>query len=312
MTEPLLVVYHPACFGHDPGSGHPESPARLRAVLEAVKSFKEVAPLELAEAPPVSDEALLRVHTRGYLAWLRQQIPAQGVTWVDADTALSPDSGEAIRRQAGAVIHAVERVLAGPTRRAFCAVRPPGHHAEPAIAMGFCFYNGVAAGAAAALAAGLERVAIVDFDVHHGNGTEACLGDDPRVLLCSLFQHPLYPGSGLSSPGNSVFVPLPAGTDGKAYRRAFTEKVTPALASFEPQLILVSAGFDAHLGDPLAGLMLNDEDYAWITRRITEAAEASGAGRVVSVLEGGYLPSALRTATLAHLQALAAQPGDES
>lgn len=300
----MLVVTHPACLEHDPGAGHPESPARLRAVLEGVRAFAAEASVELAEAPRVSREALLRVHTAGYLDWLERQFPAEGTTWVDADTALSPGTREAVARQAGAVEYAVGRVLAGGVRRAFCAVRPPGHHAEPAAAMGFCFYNGVALGAAAALAGGLQRVAIVDFDVHHGNGTEACLGGESRVLLCSLFQHPLYPGSDLAPPDNAIFVPLAAGTDGAVYRRAFAERVEPALARFRPELILVSAGFDGHVGDPLAGLMLEDADYAWLTRRIVAAAEASAGGRVVSVLEGGYRLDALRGAALAHLREL--------
>lgn len=305
MSEPVLVVTHSACLEHDPGEGHPESPARLRAVLEGVRAFAGEAAAELAEAPRVSPEALLRVHTPAYLEWLERQFPAEGTAWIDADTAMSPGTREALARQAGAVEYAVGRVLAGPVRRAFCAVRPPGHHAEPAAAMGFCFYNGVALGAAAALAAGLDRVAIVDFDVHHGNGTEACLGGEARVLLCSLFQHPLYPGSDLAPPDNAIFVPLAAGTAGAAYRAAFAERIEPALARFRPQLVMVSAGFDAHAGDPLAGLMLEDADYAWLTRRIVAVAEASAGGRVVSVLEGGYRLAALRGATLAHLQALA-------
>lgn len=300
----MLVVWHPACLEHDPGEGHPESPARLGAVLEAVQTFAEDTGAELAEAPEVSRESLLRVHSADYLDWLEGHFPADGIAWIDADTAMSPGTREAVARQAGAVEYAVGRVIAGPLRRAFCAVRPPGHHAEPDAAMGFCFYNGIAVGAAAALAAGLERVAIVDFDVHHGNGTEAWLRGEPRALLCSLFQHPLYPGTSLEPPDNAVLVPLAAGTAGSAYRQAFSEQVEPALVRFRPQLVLVSAGFDAHAGDPLAGLMLEDEDYAWLTRRIVAVAEASAGGRVVSVLEGGYRLAALRAATLAHLQAL--------
>lgn len=311
MSERILVVTHPACLAHDPGTGHPEAPARLRAVLDAVDTVAAEGLVEQARAPCVTREALLRVHTPEYLAWLEHQIPASGIAWLDADTALSRDSGEAIARQTGSVVHAVERVLAGEFRRAFCAVRPPGHHAEPATAMGFCFYNGIAIGAAAALAAGLERVAIVDFDVHHGNGTEACFAGETRLLFCSLFQHPLYPGSGLSPPSNGVFVPLQAGTGGAAYREAFAERVEPALAAFRPELILVSAGFDAHAGDPLAGLCLHAPDYAWVTERIVAAAEESAGGRVVSVLEGGYRLEALEGACRAHLHALAG-PGQEA
>ena len=305
MTAPLLIVSHPACLEHDVGPGHPESPARLRAVLDAIETFASDHDVEMVEAPRASREALLRIHPATYLDWLDRQFPEQGINWLDADTALCPKSREAVYRAAGAVEHAVERVLTTDTRRVFCAVRPPGHHAEPAQAMGFCFLNNIAVGAAAALASGVARVAIVDFDVHHGNGTEAMFAGDERVLFCSLFQHPLYPGSGLSPPSNTIFVPLAAGTDGAQYRKAFTKHVIPALERFRPELIFISAGFDAHVGDPLAGLALEDEDYAWLTERIVSAANASAEGRVISVLEGGYNLAALRSATLSHLQALA-------
>lgn len=301
----MLIVTHPACLLHDPGEGHPESPARLRAVLEAVEAFAKDQPAtETAEAPRASREALLRVHPADYLDALERKFPEEGRVWLDPDTLISPGSREAVYRAAGAVEYAAARVLAGTAKRAFCAVRPPGHHAEPARAMGFCLFNNIAVGVAAALAAGIERVAIVDFDVHHGNGTEAAFADDERVLLCSLFQHPLYPESGLSPPANAVFVPLPAGTAGAQYREAFATHVIPALERFQPELIFVSAGFDAHAGDPLAGLALEDEDYAWLTERIVATAESSAEGRIVSVLEGGYNLAALRSATLAHLQAL--------
>ena len=199
---------------------------------------------------------------------------------------------------------AVDEVLAGRFRRVFCAVRPPGHHAEPELSMGFCLFNNVAIGAAKALDAGLERIAIVDFDVHHGNGTQARFGGDKRVLFCSLFQYPLYPDSGIDPPDNCISVPLEAGTDGRVYREAFYTQVEPPLKRFKPELVFISAGFDAHSGDPLAGLMLKDEDYAWLTERIVAVAEASANGRVISTLEGGYNIDALRGATLAHLQAL--------
>ncbi|MGH8225226.1 MAG: histone deacetylase family protein [Gammaproteobacteria bacterium] len=301
----MLIVTHPDCLLHDAGEAHPESPARLRAVLEAIETFAATNPVEMAEAPRASREALLRVHTSDYLDKLERKFPKQGRVWLDADTALSPGSRETAYRAAGAVEYAVERVLAGETKRVFCAVRPPGHHAEPERAMGFCLFNNIAVGAAAALANGIARVAIVDFDVHHGNGTEAMFAGDERLLYCSLFQHPLYPDSGLSPSTNGVFVPLPAGTDGTQYRAAFTEHVIPALNRFRPELIFISAGFDAHAGDPLAGLALEDEDYAWLTERIVTAAESSAKGRIISVLEGGYNLAALRSATLAHLHALA-------
>lgn len=304
MNAALLVASHPACLGHVPGIGHPESPERLCAVLAAVEEFAQSHPVARGEAPPASRAALLRVHPAAYLDWLERQFPSEDVVWLDPDTALSPGSREAIYRAAGAVEYAVGEALAGTHPRAFCAVRPPGHHAEPQRAMGFCFLNNLAVGVATALAAGLERVAIVDFDVHHGNGTEAAFAGDRRVLLCSPFQHPLYPGSGLTPPPNGVFVPLGPGTDGAAYRGAFAATVVPALAEFAPQLVMVSAGFDAHAGDPLAGLRLEDADYAWLTERIVECAQATAAGRVVSVLEGGYALDALRGAVLSHLTAL--------
>ncbi|MGH8273988.1 MAG: histone deacetylase family protein [Gammaproteobacteria bacterium] len=300
----MLIVTHPDCLLHDPGEGHPESPARLRAVLEAVEAFSSTNPVETAEAPRASRQALLRVHPADYVDSLERKFPEEGRVCLDPDTWLSPGSRETAYRAAGAVEYAVEQVLGGVAKRVFCAVRPPGHHAEPERAMGFCLFNNVAVGTAAALAGGINRVAIVDFDVHHGNGTEAIFRDNRSVLYCSLFQHPLYPDSGLAPPSNGVFVPLPAGTNGTEYREAFTEEVIPALERFQPELIFVSAGFDAHAGDPLAGLALEDEDYAWLTERIVEAAEQSAQGRIISVLEGGYNLAALRSSTLTHLQAL--------
>ncbi len=301
----MLIVTHPDCLLHDPGAGHPESPARLRAVLEAVERFSQGNSIERAEAPPVSREALLRVHGADYVDGLESRFPDEGRAWLDSDTKVSPASREAAYRAAGAAEYAVAQVLAEKVRRVFCAIRPPGHHAEPERAMGFCLFNNVAVGVAAALAGGVERIAIVDFDVHHGNGTETIFAGEERVLYCSLFQHPLYPGSGLTPSANGVFVPLAAGADGTSYRTEFTEKIIPALARFRPELIFISAGFDAHAGDPLAGLALEDEDYAWLTERIVAVAEASAQGRIISILEGGYNLDALRTATLAHLRALA-------
>jgi acetoin utilization deacetylase AcuC-like enzyme len=300
----MLIITHPACLEHDTGPGHPESPARLRAVLDGIKSFEASHAVERAEAPQASREALLRVHPQAYLDALEEQFPQHGRVWLDPDTKVSPGSREAALRAAGAAEEATRRVLAGKTKRVFCAVRPPGHHAEPQRAMGFCLYNNVAVGVASALASGVERVAIVDFDVHHGNGIEAIFRDDDRVQYCSLFQHPFYPGSGTEPPANGVFVPLPAGTVGAEYRAAFKTKIIPALQQFAPELIFISAGFDAHADDPIGGLALQNDDYAWLTHQIVKAAEHSAQGRIVSVLEGGYNHDALRTATSAHLQAL--------
>ncbi|MDN5864630.1 MAG: histone deacetylase family protein [Gammaproteobacteria bacterium] len=300
----MLILTHPAFLDHDTGPGHPESPSRLQAVLQAIQAFQSVHPVEIIDAPRASREALLRIHLASYLEELEQRFPEQGRAWLDADTKISPGSREAAWRAAGAVQCATEQLLAGKDRRAFCAVRPPGHHAEPDRAMGFCLFNNVAVGAAAALAAGLERVSIVDFDVHHGNGTARMFRNEPRVQYGSFFEHPFYPGRELEPGENDVFVPLSAGTDGEQYRRIFSEQVEPALAAFQPELIFISAGFDAHAGDPLAHLALEDNDYAWLTESIVAAANASARGRIVSVLEGGYNPANLRSTTLAHLQAL--------
>ncbi len=301
----MLIVTHEACLGHDPGKLHPECPERLRAVMAGVEEFAAQRPVEIRDAPEVTREALLRVHTEGYIDQLEKLFPREGRVQVDPDTIISPGTRAAVYRGAGAMEYAVEEVLAGRARRVFCAVRPPGHHAEPELSMGFCLFNNVAIGAAKALEAGVERIAIVDFDVHHGNGTEARFGGDKRVLFCSLFQYPLYPDSGMDPPDNCISVPLDAGTDGRVYREAFYAQVEQRLRQFKPKLVFISAGFDAHVGDPLAGLMLKDEDYAWLTEHIVSVAEASADGRVISTLEGGYNIGALRGATLAHLQALA-------
>ena len=332
MGRNMLIVTHEACLKHDLGTWHPESPARLQAVRAGIDDFMArrasenrarlraawigieddygaTRDTEIVSAPYASSEALLRVHTAAYIDWLEQQFPNERYVQLDDDTLLSPGSREAAYRAAGAVELAASHVLSGTTERVFCAVRPPGHHAEPERAMGFCLFNNLAVGVAAALAAGVERVAIVDFDVHHGNGTEAAFAGDERVLLCSLFEHPLYPNSGLEPADNCLSVPLPAGTDGLAYRMRFGEIVEPALTEFAPQLVFVSAGFDAHAGDPLADLLLEDEDYAWLTERIVAVAESSAEGRVISVLEGGYNLDALRGATVAHLLALDGRAG---
>lgn len=301
----MLIVTHEACLGHDPGELHPERPDRLRAVMDGVHDFAARQPVEIREAPEVTREALERVHPAAYIDRLERLFPREGRVQLDPDTIISPGTREAVYRGAGAMEYAVDEVLSGRFKRVFCAVRPPGHHAEPERSMGFCLFNNVAIGVAAALEAGLERIAIVDFDVHHGNGTEARFGGDRRVLFCSLFQYPLYPDSGIDPPDNCVSVPLEAGTDGRVYREAFYAQVEPVLRQFKPQLVFISAGFDAHAGDPLAGLLLKDEDYAWLTERIVAVAEASADGRVISTLEGGYNIDALRGATLAHLQALA-------
>lgn len=304
-----LVVYtHVDCLGHDPGPGHPESPARLGAVLAALED-PACPPHRCIEAPRAGREQLARVHATRLIEDLFAHTPKSGHCAIDADTVLSPGSLEAALRAAGAVCAAVDAVFAEPGLRAFCAVRPPGHHACREVAMGFCLFNNVAVGAAHALATqAIERVAILDFDVHHGNGTADIFASDPRVMYVSSHQSPLYPGTGASSEigvGNLVNLPLPAATDGPAFRQAWSTRVLPALDHFAPQLLMISAGFDAHRLDPLAHLALDAEDFAWLTRELVGVAARHAEGRVVSSLEGGYSLTALRASTLAHLQALA-------
>ena len=289
------------------GAGHPESPARLKAVMDALGDAVVGGRLSSFEAPLATADQLERVHHAGYLDFVHENAPSAGRVALDPDTSLNPHSLEAALRAAGACVAATDAVLGGRAGRAFCAVRPPGHHATPTRAMGFCVFNNVAVAAAHALDAhGLERVAIVDFDVHHGNGTEDMFRDDPRVLFCSTFQHPYYPYCGADSGNDHVInVPLPAMTASEGFRTAVDRHWMPALEGFEPQLVLVSAGFDAHREDPLAYLQLEDGDYAWVTRRIAAVAERFAGGRIVSTLEGGYGLAPLARSALAHVEALA-------
>ena len=302
-----LLYTHPACLAHDPGSYHPESPARLRAVLEALDA-PEFAALERREAPEAALDDIARVHPRRFVERLLAAVPASGHAAIDADTVLSPQSGEAALRAAGAVVAAVDAVVAGDAGRAFCAVRPPGHHAEPARAMGFCLFNNVAIGALRARAAhGLARVAVIDFDVHHGNGTQACFYDDDTLFYASTHQYPLYPGTGAASEtgvGNIVNVPLPPMAGSQQFRAGVSRAILPALDAFRPEMVLISAGFDAHKRDPLAQLQLDEEDYAWVTSELVAVARRHAAGRVVSTLEGGYDLGALGASTAAHVRAL--------
>jgi len=303
----MLHVYtHPACLDHDPGPGHPESPARLKAVLGALRSLPP-GRFEEHHAPLVERALVERVHEPALVQRLFGLSPTHGYAAIDADTRMSPGSLEAARRAAGAVAHAVDAVLDGLCQRVFCAVRPPGHHATRAEAMGFCLFNNIAIGAQRALLRGLRRVAVVDFDVHHGNGTQDIFWDEPRVLFCSTHQSPLYPGTGAESErggrGRVHNLPLPAGADSLAFRAAWRELLRE-IDAFQPQLILVSAGFDGHRLDPLAGLNLGAADYAWITTELVAIAERHAGGRLVSSLEGGYSLTALAESTLAHVEAL--------
>jgi len=301
------IYTHAACLAHDTGPGHPESPARLAAVLEALDDPK-FASLARIEAPLATREQLARVHDRALVDALLDTQIESGLRRLDPDTVMSPASAEAASRAAGAVCAAIDDAIAGAHRRAFCAVRPPGHHATRDTPMGFCLFNSVAAGAAHAIAAhGLSRVAIVDFDVHHGNGTQDIFWSDPRVLYASSHQWPLYPGTGArdeTGAGNIVNAPLPPGSGSAEFRAACERIVLPALRAFSPQLLLVSAGFDAHALDPLADMNLDAEDFAWITHELLDIALTSASGRIVSTLEGGYSLTALRESTAAHVSVL--------
>jgi acetoin utilization deacetylase AcuC-like enzyme len=305
MTTALYT--HAACLQHDTGPGHPERIQRLGAVLQAVKG-PEFGDVVWREAPLAELAQLERVHDADYVRLALAAVPAEGWAQLDGDTVLSPGSGEAALRAAGAVAAAVGAVIAGTFKNAFCAVRPPGHHAERDMAMGFCIFNNVAIGAAEARAVhGLERVAVMDFDVHHGNGTQHMFDHDPGLFFASTHQMPLYPGSGAPSErgvGNIVNAPLPPGAGSQEFRAAMEEIVLPALARFQPELILISAGFDAHRRDPLAGLEFESEDYHWATERLCALAESCCGGRVVSTLEGGYDLAALGESAAAHLAAL--------
>jgi acetoin utilization deacetylase AcuC-like enzyme len=304
----MRVYTHDVCLRHSGGDGHPESPARLAAVIEALGAANALADtIEWREAPLATRAQLRRVHDDTLLAQVLDQ-PVVGQRRLDADTAMNSHSAEAALRAAGGVCAAVDAVLRGEIKRAFCAVRPPGHHATPGVAMGFCFFNSIAVGAAHALEAHrLQRVAVLDFDVHHGNGTQDIFWQEPRVLFASSHQWGIYPGTGSDEErglGNILNAPLPEGSGGPHFRRAWSERLLPEIDAFRPQLLLVSAGFDAHRLDPLAGLMLEADDYRWLTREIVALAERHAKGRIVSTLEGGYSLSALRDCSVAHVEAL--------
>ena len=305
-----ILYSHPACREHDPGHGHPERPARLDSVLEALDAAPFAA-LDRREAPRAEREQIARVHPRAFVDRILESIPAEGYSGIDMDTIVSPGSGEAALRAAGALCAAVDAVMAGEADNAFCAVRPPGHHAEQQRSMGFCLFNNVAVGAAQARAVhGLSRVAVVDFDVHHGNGTQAMFWDEPDLSFGSTHQMPRYPGTGAQrergAAGNIVNVPLPPMVGSDEFRAALGEGVLPALRTFAPEFLLVSAGFDAHEDDPLAQLRFRDEDYAWAARELKRVAEECCSGRLVSTLEGGYDLAALASSAAVHVEALMA------
>jgi acetoin utilization deacetylase AcuC-like enzyme len=299
---------HPACLLHDNGPGHPESPERLRAILAELDKPAYKA-LQRKEAPQATLEQIARVHDRKYVEDILARVPSKGYAMLDDETALAPGSGEAARRAAGASCAAIDAVMSGKTANAFCAVRPPGHHAEHALAMGFCLFNNIAIGAAQAIAAHkVKRVAIVDFDVHHGNGTQSWAEGRDEVLFISSHQYPLWPGSGLAdehgAKGNIINIPLPPGTDGVGFRRAMQNIMLPAVEKFQPELIMISAGFDAHRADPLAQLRLTEDVFGWVTVELAKLASRCSKDRIVSTLEGGYDLDALAASAGAHVKAL--------
>lgn len=305
-----LLFTHKACIEHDPGTHHPECPARLRAVLNALEA-EEFQSLDRREAPRAEIDQIARVHDRGYVHAVLDAIPTEGRRALDGDTHVSPGSGEAALRAAGAACAAVDAVAAGEARNAFCAVRPPGHHAEQAAAMGFCLFNNVAVAALHARAAhGLKRAAVIDFDVHHGNGTQAMFWNDAALFYASTHQSPLYPGTGSlrerGNFGNIVNAPLAPMSGSEEFRSAMAEAVLPALRAFEPDIVFISAGFDAHRADPLAMLNLENDDYAWATAELMAVADEYCGGRIVSTLEGGYDLNALAASAAAHVRALMA------
>jgi len=307
----VLLLTHHSCLAHQNSEDHPESPDRLRAVLSALEA-EDFAHLLREVAPPATEAQLCLAHPPDYVAQILAIRPQPGrYVPLDGDTAMNHASAEAALHAAGAAVAAVDAVCTDVSiRRAFCATRPPGHHAEPSRAMGFCFFgNAVIAARHAQRAHGLARVAILDFDVHHGNGTQAAVWDDPSILFASSHQSPCYPGTGDVSEtgvGNIVNAPLPPGADGAAFRAAWADRLLPAVEAFAPELLVLSAGFDAHARDPLAQLRVREADFGWLTHEICRIADRLCGGRVVSLLEGGYDLDALATSTAAHVRALMA------
>ncbi len=303
----LAYITHPACRRHEIVEGHQECPDRIR-VIEEMLEFEGLLEKMIKVTPyPAELNQIARVHSTQYIRWLEENKPTPGeYAPLGLDTSMNAYTWDAALVAAGSGIIAVDKIMAGEIDRAFCNVRPPGHHAERSKAMGFCFFDNVAVAAAHAIHEyGLNRVAIIDFDVHHGNGTEDIFKDEPRVLFCSTFQHPLYPGSGADTVSSHIVnLPMAAMTDGAAYRRTFAQHIVPALANFHPEMIFFSAGFDAHKNDPLGSMRLVEDDYRWITRAVLNATQSSTDGKAVSMLEGGYDLSALASSAAEHVRAL--------
>jgi acetoin utilization deacetylase AcuC-like enzyme len=303
------IYTHAECARHEMGSWHPESPDRLQAIEDQLIASRLGDFFERREAPEAEVSQIARVHTDDAIALIREHIPASGYYPLDGDTSLNPHSWKAALRAAGAAVAATDAVIAGELDNAFCSIRPPGHHATPSQSMGFCLFNNIAIAARHAMEAhGLQRVAIVDFDVHHGNGTEAAVLDYPGILMVSFFQHPFYPysGAGPESRGhaNCINVPVPAYSGGDVVRKLVTDQWLPALNAHRPEMIFISAGFDAHREDDMAQMGLVEDDYAWLTTQIMAVAREHAGGRIVSCLEGGYNLSALGRSVAAHLRVL--------
>ena len=303
-----IILTHPLCVEHDPGAHHPESTDRLRAVLQRLEA-SEFKDLERREAPIADLSAIKRIHESNYVDTVLDAVPASGHVHLDPDTALSSASGEAALRAAGAACAAVDAVIAGDADNAFCAVRPPGHHAEHDRAMGFCIFNNVAIAAEQARHVhGLKRLAVVDFDVHHGNGTQHSFERDADLFFASSHQSPFYPGTGresdTGSANNIVNVELPAGSGSETFRAGWANRILPELQNFQPELIIISAGFDAHASDPLAQINLTEDDYSWVTSKLVALAQKCCQGRLISSLEGGYDLAALASSAAAHVRAL--------
>ena len=306
MTTTAFVT-HRDCWQHDMGAHHPECPDRLGAINDRLIAAGLDLYLQFHDAPLAEMEQLERVHPRAYVEKLKSSSPQHGIVHLDPDTAMSPGTWQAALRSAGAGCYAVDLVMRGEAHNVFCAVRPPGHHAERAKAMGFCFFNNIAVAARHALAAwNLSRVAVIDFDVHHGNGTEEILSGDERVLMVGMFQHPFYPYCGTDSPApNMCNIPVPAGTRGDGFRDIVADIWVPRLREFRPEMLFVSAGFDAHYEDDMASLGLVESDYAFVTEQLKRVAGETANGRIVSMLEGGYALSALARSVATHVKVLA-------
>ncbi|MSQ71403.1 MAG: histone deacetylase family protein [Betaproteobacteria bacterium] len=304
MTTAFIT--HPDCFKHDMGAYHPEQPARLSAIEDQMIASGIAGLVERYDAPRAAMTELTRVHPEAYVDSIYAASPEHGIAHLDPDTAMCPYTWDAALHAAGAGVLATDLVISQGAANAFCSVRPPGHHATRIRAMGFCFFNNIAVAAMHALEHhGLSRIAIVDFDVHHGNGTEEIFSDDERVVMVGTFQHPFYPYSGAEDAARNILnVPLPAGSGGQALRQAVEQVWLPALEAHQPEMLFISAGFDAHVEDDMAGLRFTEADYAWVTAQLKDVAARHASGRIVSMLEGGYALSALGRSVVAHIRVL--------